>query len=175
MVLIMFIMAILSTAFASATQTFRNLKAIGDLASKLRIITTILQHDLAADHFNGKKRLSNPNFWLNGPPSQGYFQIYQGLPTAPAPAPGSPSYTEGYDVDGIGSYVTVDHSLAFTVKLRGDQMGDFMTAGINGGGTWIGAIPQIGPISRAIDLPARTAISGRKWLGSCSRSSTPTL
>ncbi|MHB1424649.1 MAG: PilW family protein [Gemmataceae bacterium] len=133
MALIMFIMAILSTAFATATQTFRSLKAVGDLANKLRSVTTILQRDLAADHFDGKKRLGSPNFWLNGPPSQGYFRIWQGSP--PSTVLGSPCYIEGYDMDGFPSYRSVNHMLAFTIKMRGDQMGDFLTAGMNGGGS----------------------------------------
>jgi type II secretory pathway pseudopilin PulG len=135
MALIMFIMAILSTAFAAATTTFRNLKAIGDMANKLRAITTLLQRDLAADHFEGKKRLSSPNFWVNGPPSQGYFRIWQG----------SPGTQEGNDIDGFPSYRSVDHMLAFTIKLRGDQMSDFLTAGPNGGGTVLGSLTQFGP------------------------------
>jgi type II secretory pathway pseudopilin PulG len=130
MALIMFIMAILSTAFVTATTTFRNLKAIGDMANKLRSVTTLLQRDLAADHFEGKKRLSNPNFWINGPPTQGYFRVWQGS----APGLGG-NITEGTDSDLIGSYRSVDHMLAFTIKLRGDQMGDFLTAGVNGGGS----------------------------------------
>jgi type II secretory pathway pseudopilin PulG len=140
MALVMFIMAILSTAFAQATKTFRNLKAVGDMANKLRTVTTLLQHDLAADHFEGKKRLSNPNFWLNGPPSQGYFRIWQGTPPNVAP-----NVIEGADLDTINSYRSVNHMLAFTVKLRGDQMGDFMTAGAAGGGQVLGALTAFGP------------------------------
>ena len=78
MALIIFIMAILSQAFGAAMTTFRNLKASGDMAEKLRATTQLLQRDLGADHFEGKKRLSDPNFWLNGPPQQGFFQILQG-------------------------------------------------------------------------------------------------
>ena len=78
MALIIFIMAILSQAFVAALGVFRNLKGQGDLAEHLRAVTQILQRDLAADHFDGNRRLSDPNFWLNGPPSQGFFQIWQG-------------------------------------------------------------------------------------------------
>jgi prepilin-type N-terminal cleavage/methylation domain-containing protein len=121
MALIIFIMAILSQAFQAALGTFRNLKAQGDMAEKLRGVTQLLQRDLAADHFNGKKRLSDPDFWLNGPPSQGFFRIWQSGP--------SPSTTaEGLDLDGIGSYISTNHYLAFTVKKRGNEMGDFFSA-----------------------------------------------
>lgn len=133
MALILFIMAILSQAFVSATNTFRNLKALGDMASKLRAVTQLLQHDLAADHFEGKKRLSNPNFWQNGPPQEGYFQIWQGSQPSNVvtvlPAPPNPCFIEGVDLDGIASLRTVNHSLAFTIKVRGNQMGDFLSAG----------------------------------------------
>ncbi len=118
MALIFFIMAVLSQAFVAATGTFRSLKASGDMAERLRATTSLLQRDLAADHFEGKKRLSNPNFWLSGPPEQGYFQIYQ-LDTGTL---------EGTDLDGIGSYLTTTHTLAFSVKVRGNQMGDFLMA-----------------------------------------------
>jgi prepilin-type N-terminal cleavage/methylation domain-containing protein len=153
MALIIFIMAILSQAFVSATTTFRNLKALGDLTNKLRSVTTLLQRDLAADHFDGKKRLSNPNFWVNGPPSQGFFRVWQGSP--PSNVWGAPYYVENLappnpptsitDLDGFHSFRSVDHMLAFSVKLRGDQMGDFLTAGPQGGGTQLGAIPSFGP------------------------------
>jgi prepilin-type N-terminal cleavage/methylation domain-containing protein len=123
MALILFIMAILSQAFVSATNTFRNLKAAGDMAEKLRATTQLLQRDLAADHFEGKKRLSDPTFWQNGPPQQGFFQIYQGS------AQTTPDGTvEGADIDSIGSYRNTDHALAFTIKQRGNQMGDFLSA-----------------------------------------------
>src|SRR5262245_8636660 len=75
--LILFIMVILSEAFGAAAKTFRDLKAIGDMNAKLRIVSNMLRRDLAADHFEGRKRLSDPNFWSNGPPTEGYFRIYQ--------------------------------------------------------------------------------------------------
>ncbi|HEY7309082.1 MAG TPA: prepilin-type N-terminal cleavage/methylation domain-containing protein [Gemmataceae bacterium] len=137
MALIMFIMAILSQAFVQATGTFRNLKSTGDMAEKLRATTQLLQRDLSADHFEGKKRLSNPNFWLNGPPEQGFFQILQG-------SAGTPESLTG-DVLGINSFVSTNHSLAFTIKLRGNQMGDFPSTSAAGGGAILSAIPTFGP------------------------------
>jgi type II secretory pathway pseudopilin PulG len=116
--LIIFIMAILSQAFVAALGTFRNLKAAGDMAEKLRATTQILQRDLAAQHFEGTKRLSNPNFWLNGPPQQGYFQIYQG----------SKGNFEGNDLDTIPSYICTNHSLAFAICLTGQQITNFLSA-----------------------------------------------
>ncbi len=132
MALIIFIMAILSGAFQAALGTFRNLKAQGDLAEKLRATTQILQRDLAADHFEGTRRLSDPTFWNNGPPQQGFFQIYQGSAGIP----------EGLDPSNIGSYRSIDHRLAFTVKLRGNDMGDFFSASAAGSGNvWIPPVP----------------------------------
>src|SRR5436309_15567765 len=100
MALIMFILAILSVAFTSATQSFRDLKAAGDLAERLRAVSGQLRRELAADHFEGKKRLSQDKFWVHGPPEQGFFRLWQGT----APGANNPSYTlEGVDPDGIES------------------------------------------------------------------------
>ncbi|HWG42213.1 MAG TPA: prepilin-type N-terminal cleavage/methylation domain-containing protein [Gemmataceae bacterium] len=137
MALIMFIMAILSQAFVAATSTFRNLKAAGDMAEKLRATTQILQRDLAADHFEGKKRLSNPNFWVNGPPEQGFFQILQGGADTPESPAGDPS--------GINSFRSTNHALAFAIKLRGNQMSDFLSASTTGGGAILSGITSFGP------------------------------
>jgi prepilin-type N-terminal cleavage/methylation domain-containing protein len=124
MALIIFIMAILSQAFTAALTTFRNLKAEGDMAEKLRAVTQLLQRDLAADHFEGKKRLSNPNFWQDGPPSQGFFRIWQG-------SIGTQENTATTtDTDLIPSFRSADHMLAFTVKHRSNDMGSFFTASV---------------------------------------------
>jgi prepilin-type N-terminal cleavage/methylation domain-containing protein len=132
MALIIFIMSILSYAFVAATTTFRDLKAAGDMAEKLRSATTVLQRDLAADHFDGRRRLSDPFFWSNGPPRQGFFRIWQGgandSPTATAP-----NAVEGQDLDGINSYRSVNHALHFTVHLRGNRQSDFFTAQVPSG------------------------------------------
>jgi prepilin-type N-terminal cleavage/methylation domain-containing protein len=123
MALIIFIMSILSYAFVAATTTFRDLKAAGDMAEKLRSATTVLQRDLAADHFAGRVRLSDPNFWLNGPPRQGFFRIWQA----------SAGTLEGRDLDGIPIYRSTDHALHFAVHLRGNRLSDFFTASVPAG------------------------------------------
>jgi hypothetical protein len=147
--LILFIMAILSQAFISATGTFRNLKALGDMMTKLRATTQLLQRDLSADHFNGKKRLSDQNFYTFGPPQQGYFQIYHGSdPTIP----GNPSVVEGTDLNGFNSYRCVDHSLAFTIKVRGNQLGDFLTAGAPP--QLLTSSPSFGPVEARLQSSA---------------------
>src|SRR5947209_20222699 len=91
MALIVFIMAILSQAFVAATTAFRDLKAAADMAERMRSVTTVLRRELAADHFEGKKRLSSPQFWNDGPPREGFFRIYQA----------GPQTSEGTDQDGI--------------------------------------------------------------------------
>jgi prepilin-type N-terminal cleavage/methylation domain-containing protein len=130
MALIVFIMAILSYAFEAATRSFRDLKAAGDLAEKLRSVSGQLRRELAADHFEGKKRLSDPTFWASGPPRQGFFRIYQG--SRPGAA-GALCILEGADQDGLKSYRTADHILHFTVKLRGNQESEFFSAGVPAG------------------------------------------
>jgi len=132
MALIIFIMAILSQAFIAALGTFRNLKGQGDLAEKLRSTMQILQRDLGAYHFEGNKRLSDPTFWNNGPPQQGFFQIWHG--SIPSAVAGNLSFDEGADPDGIHSYRTANHSMAFTIRLAGNNMGDFLSASAGGSG-----------------------------------------
>src|SRR4051812_15072841 len=51
MALIMFLMAILASAFGVIGKTFSDLKAVGDLNEKLRTASRVLRADLAAVHF----------------------------------------------------------------------------------------------------------------------------
>jgi type II secretory pathway pseudopilin PulG len=113
--LILFIMTILSEAFGAAAKTFHDLKAIGDLCSKLRFATNMMRRDLAADHFDGRRRLSDPNFWANGPPIEGYFRIYQD--TDPV--------AEGNDLDNVWSYQSAHQIVQFTSKLHGNTRDDY--------------------------------------------------
>src|SRR5436190_3702011 len=87
--LIIFIMVLLTQAFVAGLETFRQLKAIGDMEEKLRATTTILRRDLAADHFEPGRRLSNWD-WNQGPAQKGFFRIWQGSPAYTGKAPGSP-------------------------------------------------------------------------------------
>jgi hypothetical protein len=129
MALIIFIMALLSEAFVIGLQTFRDLKAIGDMDERLRAGTNEILSDLQADHFEGKRRLGDPNFWASGAPTQGFFRIY--APTTPMPfvAIGvAPSYIEGADGDGIQSAVVTDMVLHFSVKQRANRQERFFAA-----------------------------------------------
>jgi prepilin-type N-terminal cleavage/methylation domain-containing protein len=135
MALIVFIMAILSEAFVTGLQTFRELKAVGDMNEKLRSASNLLRRYLAADHFEGRKRLSDPNFWAEGPPREGFFRLWQG----------GPSFSET-TLDGVPSYRSPDatlaglgnHILHFTVKLRGNERGDFFQANVPTGSPLLG-------------------------------------
>src|SRR3954469_22645831 len=118
MALVIFIMTILSEALVAGLDAFRTLKAVGDLNDKLRTAATALRRDLNADHFEGRRRLSDPGFWSQGPPREGFFRIYQG----------SSSIQEGVDSGGLPSYRASDHRLHFFVKLRGNSRSDFFSA-----------------------------------------------
>ena len=118
MALIIFIMYILAEAFAAGTTAFRNLKAIGDMNERLRSAGTTLRRYLQADHFDGRRRLSDIDFWKNGPPQEGFFRIVQsGL-----------SNFEGNDLDGLSSFSSHTQALHFCVKLRGNNRADYFRA-----------------------------------------------
>jgi type II secretory pathway pseudopilin PulG len=119
--LTLFVMVLLSQAFTSGLEAFRQLKAIGDMEGRLRMTTTQLRRDLMADHFEGRKRLSDPNFFNDGPPREGFVRFWQG----------SPGVREGVDGDQIPSVVATDHILHFTVKLRGNGREDYFYADIS--------------------------------------------
>lgn len=79
MALILFIMSIVSVAFVDSTESFRLFRARAELSEKLRFITQTLRTDLRANHFENNRRLSDPDFWEQGPPKAGYFRIEQAL------------------------------------------------------------------------------------------------
>jgi hypothetical protein len=85
--LIMFIMLILSEAFVAGLEAFRTLKGIGDMEERLRSVVTPLRADLAADHFEGRRRLSDPNFWNMGSPREGFVNVTQGFSPTLSPNP----------------------------------------------------------------------------------------
>jgi hypothetical protein len=80
--LVMFIMLILSEAFVAGLEAFRTLKGIGDMEEHIRVAVTPLRHDLRQDHFDGRRRLSDPLFWSSGnPPNprEGFVNVTQGF------------------------------------------------------------------------------------------------
>jgi len=77
--LIMFIMLILSEAFVAGLNAFRTLKGIGDMESRIKSAVTPLRDDLRQDHFDGRRRLSDPLFWNQGTPREGFVNVTQGF------------------------------------------------------------------------------------------------
>jgi prepilin-type N-terminal cleavage/methylation domain-containing protein len=158
MALIVFVMMILSEAFTTSMASFRTLKAVGDMDARLRNVATVLRDDLSADHFEGKKRLSDPNFWRDGPPREGFFRLWHG--SACSSTPGARYYQESDDApgDGIPSRRAVDHMLHFTVKKRGNGPGDYFGAQVPGNSPLLAFNPNYfgqPPGARYQDVPNR--------------------
>ena len=125
MALTLFVMVILSQAFATALETFRGLKSIGDMQQSLRIAQTALTADLSADHFEPGRKLSDANI-VTERPREGYFFIRQGsAPNTTLGANAAYQY-EGADADGLPSTRSYDQVLAFTVRLKGNAREKFM-------------------------------------------------
>ncbi len=125
MALIILMLSIMSQAFVIATGVMQGLKEVADMQEKIRPAITLLQRDLGANHFEGSKKLSDPEFWDNGPPREGYFMLWQ---------------DKAYDVaEGTTNNVTfsqsaaaANHMLAFTVKLPGKSPNDFFESSFGG-------------------------------------------
>jgi prepilin-type N-terminal cleavage/methylation domain-containing protein len=118
MALTMFLIVILSEAFATGLDSFTQLKAIGDMEGALRAPASVIRADLAADHFEGKRRLSDSDIYANRP-REGFFVIYRPNP------PNIPEGVDGYGLPSLRSTVYVMH---MTVKKRGNQRGDTFSA-----------------------------------------------
>lgn len=55
MALLVFVMAVISESFSAGTAQFRELKAIGDMAERLRATAVALRRDLAGTHFESSR------------------------------------------------------------------------------------------------------------------------
>jgi len=139
------ILSILAYAFATGSDMFTRLKALGDLDVQLRCATTALRQDLRAYHFEGNRRVSDPWFWDVGPPREGFFRIWQG----------SPSVFEGLDGEGIGSWRATDHALHFTIRRNGNRPTDFF---------WT-RVPRRSPLLTANAFDSSTEASYRDEVG----------
>jgi len=135
MVLTIFIMVILAQCFVQGLETFSGLKAVGDMQEELRTAVTLLRADLSQDHFEGKRRLSEPaDSLMANKIKEGFFVIGQGypvpnpVPIVPTTSPSPGKIQEGPDPDLIGSYHVTDHWLHFSVKLRGNAREKFYSA-----------------------------------------------
>jgi hypothetical protein len=133
--LTMFLMIILTQCFVLSLETFSGMKGLGDMQQNLRTATTLLTSDLAEDHFEGKRRLSDPNIFNSAYPIQaGYVAIKQGSPwVSVTTATGTTPYVqEGFDNFGIPAYRAHNHVLAFTVKRKGNRPEAFFTTALHG-------------------------------------------
>ena len=118
MALILIMLSIMSQAFVIATTTMQGLRDAVGMQEKVRPVLALLQRDLGAYHFEGSRKLSDPDFWKNGPPDQGYFMVWQESPY---------DSFEGTTVEGNDgvkfsrSASLANHMLAFSVKLSGNS------------------------------------------------------
>lgn len=135
MLLTVFVMVILSQCFIAGLETFSGLKAIGDMQAELRAAAVLLQADLGQDHFEGRRRLSDPLTSYGGSENrEGFFVIGAGYPCKPYPNPPVPPLTASSTIvaegseDGIASGRCTDHFLHFTSKMRGNQRDKFFAA-----------------------------------------------
>lgn len=113
--LVVFVMAILSEAFVAGLDSFRLLKAQGEMQERLRVAVGTVRADLRADHFIGNgPRLSDQDLSKQLPPDWGFFRLWQGSP--PAASTVANYQLEGVDGDGIPSYRATDHLIHFTRK-----------------------------------------------------------
>jgi type II secretory pathway pseudopilin PulG len=131
-VLVMAIMYLLSSCFAIALESFRKMKAVGDMRERLRAAGTTLQNDLTADHFDryvssqaSGPRLSDQKmldpYWQ--PPTDGFFRIGTGDSV-------NFGILEGTDADGNPSTRATNHVLSFTVKRPGYRREQFFASSI---------------------------------------------
>jgi hypothetical protein len=121
--LIMFIMLILSEAFVAGLNAFRTLKGIGDAEERIRIAVTPLREDLRGDHFDGRRRLSDPMFWNQGSPREGFVNVTQGFfptssPTAVPAAPVGMTITQTITVNPIALSPTNPMTNGFTWAIH---------------------------------------------------------
>jgi type II secretory pathway pseudopilin PulG len=131
MALIILMLSIMSQAFVIATGTMQGLKEVADMQEKIRPAITLLQRDLGANHFEGSKKLSDPEFWDNGPPKEGYFMLWQDNANEPASGvelSGNESSFNGVSFSRSAAFA--NHMLAFTVKLPGKSPNDFFESSL---------------------------------------------
>ena len=75
--LVLFIMSIISQVFVDSSEAFRSMRAKAELSEKLRFLTQTIRADLRSNHFEAGRKLSNNDFWADGPPQLGYFRLEQ--------------------------------------------------------------------------------------------------
>ncbi len=75
--LVLFIMSIISQVFVDSSEAFRSMRAKAELSEKLRFLTQTIRADLRSNHFEANRKLSDSDFWSDGPPQVGYFRLEQ--------------------------------------------------------------------------------------------------
>ena len=115
--LVLFIMSIIAQVFGDASEAFRSQRAKAELSEKLRFLTQSIRADLRSRHFERGRRLSDPNFWQEGPPKSGYFRLeQQRFQTG--------STSSALDNFPVGT-PNENHVMAFTSFLSGKTQGSF--------------------------------------------------
>src|SRR5688572_6080545 len=79
MALTMFMMTILVEAFAAGMDTFAGLRSLGEMQDSVRAGLQTIRHDLAQDHFEGGRKLSDAGFWSE-PRREGFFYFRGNAP-----------------------------------------------------------------------------------------------
>ena len=100
MAIIILMLSIMSQAFVIATTVMQGLKDAAEMQLLARPVMNILQRDLSANHFEGSKKLSDPDFWDFGPPRQGYFMAWQ-------------EYPHEVDESSLGNYSNITGSYSY--------------------------------------------------------------
>jgi hypothetical protein len=127
-------------------ETFRQLKAIGDMEENMRTATIVLRDDLAQDHFTGKRRLSDPNI-VRDPIRDGFFAVRGSTPIA-----------EGNgDAFGMPSFRAVDHMIYMTVKKKGNRQENFFHTTVTGAPPAITTDPFFAQMTALNTPPAELA------------------
>jgi prepilin-type N-terminal cleavage/methylation domain-containing protein len=131
MTLTLFVMAILSQAFVLALETFSGLKGIGDLQANLRTAANLLRSDLAQDHLEGKRRLSDPGIFTT-PPREGFFAIRQAKASIfEGESDIGPRYGGLPGLDSVKSFVAVNHVIHMAVKRKGNRRESFFNTQVS--------------------------------------------
>lgn len=131
MALILFIMSIVSACFSEATESFRIFRSKAELSEKLRFITQTIRADLRSNHFENGRKLSDPDFWEQGPPKAGYFRVEQEFPNTLTPNPSTyiPTYATSPMAGDTDVTLTATphykHVLMFTSFLKPDDYRGF--------------------------------------------------
>jgi prepilin-type N-terminal cleavage/methylation domain-containing protein len=137
MALIIFIMVILTEAFAAGTGVFRTLKSQGDLMERLRAVSNKLGNDLRQPHFDqNEKKLSNLFTSPDNVPTGGYFLVNQPQLSVAEGADGAGvnSLRMGLPVGVLPGQVTgaMLPSLCFTVRRNGIQPSNYFVGRVYG-------------------------------------------